>query len=192
MVVAKCRILNYNVYMSDLYNKNSKTKMLAIYALFAAMTMVMTMLSIPIPSGGYIHLGDAIIYTCAWMIGGVGGAIAVALGSVLADVTLGYPQYAIATLVIKFLMCYIGYTIMKILPNKFYTNIIAILVGSAIMIAGYSLFEWMLTGVGGAIAVLPGNIVQAAAGLVISLVLISTIGKIEGLKQYKWKKGAKK
>ena len=53
--------------------KKEKIHLLTITVLFAAAITVMTayILHIPIPTGGYIHLGDALIYLIAPALDGV-------------------------------------------------------------------------------------------------------------------------
>ena len=71
-----------------------------------AMTTVATMvIAIPVPfTNGYIHLGDSMIFLSVLLLGWKYGAVAAGLGSALADLFLGYPQWAPWTLVIKAVM----------------------------------------------------------------------------------------
>jgi len=71
-------------------------------ALFAAAITVMTayILHIPIPTGGYIHLGDALIYLCACLLPAPYAAAAAAIGAGLADL-LTAPMWVLPTLIIK-------------------------------------------------------------------------------------------
>ena len=79
-----------------------KVHLLTITALFAAAITVMTayMLHIPIPTGGYIHLGDALIYLAACLLPLPYAAAAAAVGAGLADL-LTAPMWVLPTLVIK-------------------------------------------------------------------------------------------
>ena len=74
-------------------------------ALFAAAITVMTayMLHIPIPTGGYIHLGDTLIYLAACLLPFPYAAAAAAIGAGLADL-LTAPMWVLPTLVIKALL----------------------------------------------------------------------------------------
>ena len=76
--------------------------LLTITALFAGAITVMTayMLHIPIPTGGYIHLGDALIYLAACLLPVPCAAAAAAIGAGLADL-LTAPMWVLPTLVIK-------------------------------------------------------------------------------------------
>jgi len=62
--------------------------------------MTAYMLHIPIPTGGYIHLGDALIYLAACLLPVPYAAAAAAIGAGLADL-LTAPMWVPATLVIK-------------------------------------------------------------------------------------------
>ena len=84
-------------------NKSMPVRTLTMAAIFAALITALTTFSFPIPGGyGYIHAGDSMIYTCAWALGGPVAGFAAAIGSALADILLGWAQYAPATAVIKF------------------------------------------------------------------------------------------
>jgi Predicted membrane protein len=50
---------------------------------------------------GYFNIGEAMIYTAAILFGPLIGAFAGGVGSMLADILLGYYYYAPATLVVK-------------------------------------------------------------------------------------------
>jgi uncharacterized membrane protein len=59
-------------------------------------------LVVPIPqTKGFFNLGEAGIYAASLLFGPLVGALAGGVGSALADVSLGYAQYAPFTLVIK-------------------------------------------------------------------------------------------
>lgn len=67
--------------------------------LVAAATMVF---SVYVPATrGYFNVGEIMVYTSALLMGPVVGAFAGGVGSMIADIALGYTHYAPATLVIK-------------------------------------------------------------------------------------------
>ncbi|NBI08865.1 TIGR04002 family protein [Colidextribacter sp. OB.20] len=82
--------------------QKQKLHLMVITALFAASITVMTayMLHIPIPTGGYIHLGDALIYLAACLLPTPCAAAAAAIGAGLADL-LTAPVWVLPTLIIK-------------------------------------------------------------------------------------------
>ena len=82
--------------------QKDKIHLLTITALFAAAIAVMTayMLHIPLPTGGYIHLGDTLVYLAACLLPVPCAAAAAAIGAGLADL-LTAPMWVLPTLVIK-------------------------------------------------------------------------------------------
>ena len=82
--------------------QKDKIHLLTMTALFAAAITVMTayMLHIPISTGGYIHLGDTLIYLAACLFPVPYAAAAAAIGAGLADL-LTAPMWVLPTLVIK-------------------------------------------------------------------------------------------
>ena len=83
-------------------SQRENLRLLVTAALFAAAITVMTayMLHIPLPTGGYIHLGDALIYLAACLLPLPYAAATAAVGAGLADL-LTAPMWVLPTLVIK-------------------------------------------------------------------------------------------
>lgn len=77
--------------------------MIAVLGLFTALTTAATMLlSVNIPvTRGYFNIGETMVYTSALLFGPFIGAFTGGVGSMLADLLLGYVVYAPATLVVK-------------------------------------------------------------------------------------------
>ena len=83
-------------------NLDQKTKRLALAGQLCGTTLLLTLISLPLPSGyGYVNLGDAGVFLCACLLPGGLGALAAGVGATLADLILGWPIYAPVTLVIK-------------------------------------------------------------------------------------------
>ena len=76
---------------------------LSITAIFTSLVFVATTIfSIYVPqTKGFFNIGETMVFTTALLFGPLVGAFAGGVGSMLADLFLGYPQYAPATLVIK-------------------------------------------------------------------------------------------
>lgn len=76
---------------------------MAITALFTALVCIATMMmSMYVPgTKGFFNVGETMVYLSALLFGPAVGAFAGGVGSMLADLLLGYPIYAPATLVIK-------------------------------------------------------------------------------------------
>ena len=85
--------------------QDRKLRDLILSALFAAAITVMTayLLHVPIPTGGYIHIGDTLIYLAACLLPTPYAVGAAAVGAGLADL-LTAPMWVLPTLVIKSLV----------------------------------------------------------------------------------------
>ena len=85
---------------------NQSTRNLVLTALFAAAVAATTayILHIPLPTGGYVHVGDALIYLAASLLPLPWAMAAGAGGGAVADL-LTAPMWALPTFVIKMLIC---------------------------------------------------------------------------------------
>jgi uncharacterized membrane protein len=106
----------------------------SIITTFTALVAVSTMMfSVYVPATkGYFNLGEVMVYISAILFGARVGGIAGGLGSMIADILLGYPIFAPATLIIKGLEgTVVGFLSKKIIamPNKKYYGSISV-VGS--------------------------------------------------------------
>ncbi|MHA1819253.1 MAG: ECF transporter S component [Promethearchaeota archaeon] len=124
----------------------SKAYKTAIITVMTSLTTVMTMIiAVYIPSSnGFFNIGESMVYLSALLFGPIIGGISGGVGSAIADLFLGYYQYAPGTLVIKGLEGFIVGTLFKILKNTnenkkdSWTRIIIIsaLVSIAILVIG--------------------------------------------------------
>ncbi|SHJ71320.1 Uncharacterized membrane protein [Anaerobranca californiensis DSM 14826] len=158
-----------------------KEKKLVIYSFLVALVAFVTAyVSFPI-AFGYINLGDAIIFSSALVFGPFAGMIAGAVGSALADIILGYAQWAPFTFVIKGLEGYIvGLASLKFLEWGFknFKVILLLLVAVLILNVGYFIAAVILYDFPAAIADAPLNIVQGIVALGLTLVLAPSIKRI--------------
>ena len=152
-------------------NERQKLHRLVIAALFAAAIAVMTayLLHIPIPTGGYIHLGDALIYLAACLLPAPYAAAAAAVGAGLADL-LTAPMWVVPTLIIKAVVV-LPFTSRgeRILCPR---NAAALFLSGLISPVGYALAACVL--LGGVNAFLPqflGTLVQAVGSGAVFVVL---------------------
>lgn len=156
----------------------SLTVKLSLAAVFAALVTVSTLiLQIPVPStGGYINVGDAMIFTSALLFGPIVGGLAGGIGSAAADL-IGYPVFAPYTLVIKGVE---GLVAGYIKNGKSLTrDLVAWIVGSFVMVSGYFIAEAYVMGLGpvSAAVEIPGNMFQVVFGGVISVPLSRVLRK---------------
>ncbi len=79
------------------------TREVAGAAVFTAFVAAATsVFSVYIPATtGYFNVGEIMVYTCALLMGPDIGAFAGGVGSMISDISLGYPYYAPGTLIIK-------------------------------------------------------------------------------------------
>ena len=147
-------------------NKNDKkTKRLALAGQLCGATLLLTLLSIPLPSGyGYVNLGDAGVYLCALLLPGGLGALAAGVGAALADLILGWAMYAPVTLLIKGLTALLaGLALRRAKKAGLPLSLLCCL----LVPLGYFLYETiLLTAPVAAVNVLP-NALQAAIGAVL-------------------------
>ena len=160
-----------------------KTRKYVQAALLAALCCVATLIiQVPSPMNGYVNLGDGFVLLSAFLLGPIYGGAAAGIGSMLADLVSGYGVYAPATFIIKFLMAFCAGYILKI-KNNGITRIASGIAAEIIMILGYFGFAALLMGEGfGAAASIPGNAMQAVAGIVVSCVLYPLLKKIQPLR----------
>lgn len=157
------------------------TQKIVTSSLFAALICVATMLiKIPSPLKGYINLGDGIVLLAAWILPLPYGLVAAGLGSALADLFSGYAVYAPATFIIKALMAVVAYYFYKLFAKKAKATLSRVFSGilsELVMILGYFLFEGILYGFVPSLVNIPANAVQAVAGIIIGVILITVFEK---------------
>lgn len=154
------------------------TKKLCAMGLLVALTCIATMIiQIPIHAtqGLCKYWLNSIVLISAIFFGPQVGFVAGGLGSGLADLLSGYPQWAIATFIIKGIEGLVaGMIAHKYSVNKNFVNVYTILasvVAMVIMVVGYFLGGSVLEGVSASIGSVPSNAMQAVASLIIFFVL---------------------
>ena len=157
---------------------------ISLIAIFAALTCVMTMtIEIPVlATGGYINIGDFIVMFTGLMFGPIIGGLAGGIGSCLADIFLGWPLYALPTLIIKGLEGFVVGIIANPKKESIRINlrdILAVIIGGLIMVSGYFIVEAFILNYGilNASIEVPGNLFQFIFGAVASIILIIPIRK---------------
>lgn len=124
---------------------HNKLRLLTMTALFAAAITVTTayLFHIPIPTGGYVHLGDTLIYLGACLLPLPWAASAAAVGAGLADL-LTAPMWVLPTLVIKsVLVLFFTSRSERLLCRR---NVIAVFLAGLFSSAAYALAGCVLTG----------------------------------------------
>ena len=163
-----------------------KSKSIAIYALMSALVMVTTFaVRIPmVATDGYLNLGDGILLFCGVAFGPVAGLIAGGIGSALADLIAGYAHWILPTFLIKGLEGALAgllfYLLNKGSKNRFLSATIATLPSALLMVVGYFFASWIMKG-SAAVAwtSVPGNAIQGAVGVALSLFLLFNTSRIK-------------
>lgn len=168
------------------FNQNEKTTKIILTGLMMALIIVATMLIvIPIPfAGGYIHLGDTIIFLSVLILGWKYGAAAAGIGSALADILLSFVIWSPWTLVVKGIMAAImGIFIQKAVKKPGISifgfplyYLIGMILGGFFMVVGYYFAEGVIYGnfIAAALSI-PWNIVQFSSGAVLASVLAGAL-----------------
>lgn len=145
----------------------------------AALVFLATLLiKIPVPGSGgaYLNFGDAVIYACAFILGGPLGAAAAGIGSGLADIVAGSAVYALSTVIIK---CAMGLIVGAMtVSQRFVSYCFACTMAGAVMVGGYALLEWYFFGGAYAAATLPFNLFQWFGSVLVALVLYRGIRRL--------------
>ncbi|MCW3981164.1 MAG: ECF transporter S component [Candidatus Bathyarchaeota archaeon] len=123
---------------------------LAVTAVFTALVCVTTMvLSIYVPATqGFFNVGEAMVFLSAILFGPFVGAFAGGFGSMLADLLLGFPHYAPATLIVKACEGAVVGTLKKKNPKfrssiywRFFTLFLGIVIGFLLAWVGASYYS---------------------------------------------------
>ncbi|MBP3637501.1 MAG: ECF transporter S component [Clostridia bacterium] len=157
---------------------DKQVRRLAMGGVMAALVFVMTYLpKIPVPvTGGYVHLGDGMIFLAAMLLGPMGVA-ASAVGSALSDLVGGYMTYLIPTFVIKGLVAFIAWKLHK--PGNWLQTALAFILAELAMVAGYFAFEAVLYGVPAALGAVGPNLIQGAAGVAVGLLCTALVPRLK-------------
>lgn len=145
--------------------------------LFASVIYITTAF-IAIPLGlGYANLGDCFVLFAGMLLGPVYGFGAAAVGSALADITLGWVYYSPVTFFVKGTMALIFGLFMKKAKRTLLVSILSGMLCEIFMVAAYFVFELCLYGTG-AFATVPWNLVQGFVGLIGAILLSTTAKKL--------------
>lgn len=175
------------LFMEEKGMKHDELVKLVLASVFAALCCVATMLiHIPIPAtNGYVNLGDCVVLLGALMLGPLYGMAAGGIGSMLADLLLGYAAYAPGTLVIKGLMALCAALVFRALRGKSrFAVTVGALTGELIMVIGYFAFESTVLGYGlAAAASIPANAIQGVGGMLAGVVAYHALSAVPYIKK---------
>ena len=159
---------------------DKQVRRLAMGGVMAALVFVMTYLpKVPVPvTGGYVHLGDGMVFLAAMLLGPMGVA-ASAVGSALSDLVGGYMTYLIPTFLIKGSMALAAWKLWK--PGNWLRTAIAFIIAEAVMVAGYFAFEAVLYGVPAALGAVGPNAIQGVAGVLVGLLCATLVPRLKAV-----------
>ncbi|MGI6664667.1 MAG: ECF transporter S component [Christensenellaceae bacterium] len=152
---------------------NKKIKTIVVSAVLAAIEFVVTyLIAIPVPaiSGAYVNAGDAVIYAGSFYFGSVFTAVALGVGSALADLMMGAAMYVIPTFLIKTAMSLVCYAILK-KGRSLKMYVFSAAIGGLVMLGGYFLTECIYYGAALAAVGLLNNLGQYVFGILLALPL---------------------
>jgi len=166
--------------------RSDRTLRIVIAAMFAAMIAVMTaFVQIKTPTGGYVHLGDSMIYLAASFLPLPYAVAAAAVGGGIADL-LVYPETIIYTVIIKAINAvFFSAKNEKLLTKR---NALMTIPSGLVTVVGYSLsklIRMLLAGdslqsaVGNALWKIPENSIQAVASALIFIIIAIALDKAE-------------
>ena len=149
-------------------------------AILAALVCVVTFavrVPIPMTEGGYVNLGDAVVYLGSFFSGNIFTALALGAGSALADILAGAAVYAIPTFLVKTAMALLAMAVFK--RSK---TVKGYLLGSSLagltMVLGYFICESVMFGMATAALSIVGNLMQLVGGVALSVPVWFALKKV--------------
>lgn len=161
-------------------------RMIAATGVMIGVIFVMTRyITFTIGPGGYLHLGDIGIYVAAFLFGPLVAFIAGASGTALADLSFGYGAWAPGTFVIHGLQAFVAGVIAW--RRGMTPMVIAGIVGGAIVVVGYFVYQWAMVSAGSldadegetafatAANYLTANMFQVFVGIAVAIPLVIAV-----------------
>lgn len=154
--------------------KSTNTQTLALLSMLTALSIALSYLHLPTPTGILTLLDVGICFT-AFYLGKREGAIVGGLSALLCDLLLGYPQWAFFSLLFHGAQGYFAGWAGK-------NRLIGLVLSSLSMVGGYFLATIWLYDLSSAVQGSIGNLLQQLAGLVGGYVLLQAIKQIGGIR----------
>jgi uncharacterized membrane protein len=155
-------------------NTRYSVKWLAVTAVLMAMNIALSSFGMPVP-GGHLYLNDIVICTAAILLDPLGAFIVGGVGAFIGDLIF-YPAPMFVSLVTHGLQAVVISLCVRHLfkksENRMPAAIIGVAIGAVIMVVGYSLGRAFIYSTPEyAILKLPFQILQAAVGAVVGIIL---------------------
>lgn len=149
------------------HKNHSVRRLTTAGVLAAAIVLLTTLVSIPMPGGlGYINLGDAGVIIAGALLGGGWGALCAGMASALSDVLLGWGVYAPATFLIKGAVAMVAGSLFA--KTEKGIRYLFFYLAALIVPFGYFLYETLLYGYAAAIPNVAFNTMQCVAGAAVA------------------------
>lgn len=168
------------------HNRSDRTLRIVIAAMFAAMIAVMTAFVKFNTVGGYIHLGDSMIYLAASFLPLPYAVAAAALGGGIADLLTGYVDVAVYTVIIKALNAlFFSSKSDRLLTRR---NALMTIPSGLVTIVGYSISKFIRVLLAGgtmqvalvdAVRKIPENTVQAVGSAAIFILVAIALDRAD-------------
>ena len=173
--------------------KKETIRKLVLSAMFAALCCVATLVvQIPIATG-YLNVGEGMCLLSGLVLGPWYGFFAAGIGSGLADLLAGYGHYVPGTFLIKGLVALVAALLLRPILKKgekvpFWKLALIELPSEAIMVLGYFGYKALILGKGlAAASSIPNNLVQAAVGIILSVLLYTALSRVPEIHKAFWK-----
>lgn len=98
--------------------KQSSIQALVLVALFTALTVIGTTIKIPLPTGAFVHLGNAVLLLAVLLLGYLKGSFAGGLGFFIFDLLNGYATEAPYFILESFIVGAAAYGALLIFKKK--------------------------------------------------------------------------
>lgn len=158
------------------HTKQSVKMLTTAGVLAAAIVLMTTLVSIPMPGGlGYINLGDAGVLLAGALIGGGWGALCAGMASALSDILLGWGVYAPATFIIKGAVAFVAGSLFAKTDKKI--RYLFFYLAALIVPVGYFLYESLLYGTAAALPNVVFNAMQCVIGAAVAHALTVLLQK---------------
>ncbi len=158
--------------MSKTVNTRNTTVWICTTAIFMAMNVALSSFGVPVP-GGHLYLNDIVICLAAILFDPVAAFMVGGVGAFLGDLFF-YPTPMFVSLVTHGLQAVVisvfSHYVLKKHPK--FASGIGVTLGAVIMVVGYSLGRAFIYATpAAAVAKLPFQILQAAVGAVVGMIL---------------------
>ena len=158
--------------MSKKFNARNTTVWICTTAIFMAMNVALSSFGVPVP-GGHLYLNDIVICLAAILFDPVAAIMVGGVGAFLGDLFF-YPTPMFVSLVTHGLQAVVisvfSHYVLKKHPK--FASGIGVTLGAVIMVVGYSLGRAFIYATpAAAVAKLPFQILQAAVGAVVGMIL---------------------